>query len=102
MTLSRLTRAIRRGDRRGIDDRPLQPRLFGRREPDERALDVITLPGGEDRRRFLVLHPFRYRLEAEPACQIDEGVHEGAVVFGSAQVLDEGAVDLDHVDAEPA
>ncbi len=51
---------------------------------------------------LLVLHPFGDRLDAEPAGEIDQGLHEGAVVGGVRDVLHEGAVDLDDVDAELA
>ena len=52
--------------------------------------------------RLLVLHPFGHGLDAEPPRQIDQGLHEGAVVGGARDVLHEGAVDLDDVDAEIA
>src|SRR5437667_271126 len=68
----------------------------------ERALQVIAAPGGEDRGRRLVLHPFGHGLEPEPASQIDQRVHEGAVVLRAREVLHEGAVDLHDIDAELA
>jgi hypothetical protein len=50
----------------------------------------------------LVLHPFGGGGEAGTASKIDQRAHEGAVVLGADEVFHEGAVDLDHVDAELA
>src|SRR6185437_7645502 len=50
--------------------------------------------------RALVLHPFGDGGEAEPAREIDQGAHEGAVVLRADEIFHEGAVDLDDVDAE--
>src|SRR3569832_596952 len=73
-----------------------------RREPGQRALQVIAAPAGPQRRGFLVLHPLRDGLVAEAARQIDQRVHEGAVVGRLDDVLHEFAVDLDDVRAEPS
>ena len=51
---------------------------------------------------ILVLHPFRDRLDLQPARQIDQRLHEGAVVGRARDVLHEGAVDLDDIDTELA
>ena len=49
---------------------------------------------------FLVLHPFGDRLDLQAAAEIDQRLHEGAVVGGVGDVLHEGAVDLDDVEGE--
>ena len=78
------------------------PRPLRRREPDQRPLQIVAAPFGQHRGRRLVLHPFGDRLETEPPPQIDQRVDEGAVVLRLHEVLHEGAIDLDEVDAELA
>ena len=77
-------------------------RPFVAGQPDQRALQEIAAPARQQACRFLILHPFADGLETEPARQIDQRVHEGAVVVRLDDVLHEGAVDLDDIDAELA
>ena len=56
----------------------------------------------EDAGGFRVLDPFGDGFNAEMARQIDQRAHEEAVVGRTRDVLNEGAVDLDDVDAEAA
>src|SRR5215470_19030982 len=81
---------------------PLGPWALVGREPDQRALQVIAAPLREQGGRLLVLHPFGHGLDPEPAREIDERVDEGTVVVGALEVLHEGTVDLDQIDAELA
>ena len=79
-----------------------RPRPLDRGQPDQRALQVVAAPVRQHRGGCLVLHPFGDGLQAEPLREIDQRAHEGAVVLGAHQVLHEGAVDLEDVDAELA
>jgi hypothetical protein len=81
---------------------PARPRPLRRGEPDQAALDVVAAPVAQHHRGFLVLHPFGDRLDSEPARQIDQRLHEGAIVGRARDVLHEGAVDLHDIDAELA
>ncbi len=63
-------------------------------EPDQAALDVVAAPVAQHVGRLFVLHPFGHGLDVEAAGEVDQGVHEGAVVGGAGDVLHEGAVDL--------
>ena len=58
-----------------------RPGPLGRGKPDQRALQVVAAPVGQQLRRLLVLHPFGDGLEPEPAREIDQRLHEGAVVL---------------------
>src|SRR5262245_57525896 len=69
---------------------------------DQRALQIVATPFGKQPRAFLVLHPFGDGLQSEPPGEIDQGVHERAIVTGVRQVLHERAVDLQNVDTELA
>ena len=51
---------------------------------------------------LLVLHPFGNGGELEPFGEIDQRAHEGTIVLRADDVLHEGAVDLDDIDAELA
>ncbi|MBV8577703.1 MAG: EAL domain-containing protein, partial [Acetobacteraceae bacterium] len=77
-----------------------RPRRAGK--PDQTALDVVAAPPGKQGGRLLVLYPFGHRLDVEPPRQIDQCLHEGAVVGRARNVLHEGAVDLEDIDAELA
>src|SRR3569832_553906 len=76
-----------------------RPRAGG--ETDQRALQVIATPAGEQRSGFLALNPFGHGLVTETARQVDQRVHESAIVRRLDDVLHELAVDLDDVRAEP-
>src|SRR6478735_11396372 len=78
------------------------PWPVGRCQPDQAALDVVAAPVAQHAGGLLVLHPFGNRLDIEAAGEVDQGLDEGAVVGGTGDVLHEGAVDLDDVDAELA
>ena len=80
---------------RGRPRTALAPRPLDRGEPDQRALQVVAAPVRQQLGRGLVLHPFGDGLEPEPLGQIDQRLHEGAVVLGAHQVLHERAVDLE-------
>ena len=77
-------------------------RLVDFRAADEVALEIVDVPFAEQPARFGVLDPFRDRLDAEMARELGEGAHEEAIVERARDVLHEGAVDLDDVDAEAA
>jgi hypothetical protein len=67
-----------------------------------RALQVLAAPGFQRLGGALVLHPFGKGGEAEPPGEIDQRAHEGAIVLGADEIFNEGAVDLDDIDAELA
>src|SRR6266699_4650457 len=81
---------------------PSIPRPLRGREPDEPPLAVIAAPIAQHRCGLVILHPFRHRLDFQPARQIDQRLHEGAIVGRARDVLHEGAIDLHDIDAELA
>ena len=66
------------------------------------APGLVTAPCLQHGRRLVVLNPFRDRLDLQPARQVDQRLHEGAVIGRARDVLHEGAIDLDNIDAELA
>jgi hypothetical protein len=48
----------------------------------------------------LVLNPFRHCFDLQPSRQIDQCLHERAIVRRARDVLHECAIDLDDVDPE--
>ena len=60
------------------------PRPLRRGEPDQAALQIVAAPFAQHHGGFLVLHPFGDGLEVEPAGEIDQRAHEGAIVRRSA------------------
>ena len=66
------------------------------------ALQIVAAPRSKNGCSLLVLHPFGDGLHIQSASQIDHRAHEGTVIVGAHKLFNEGAVDLDHVDAELA
>src|SRR5919198_3723865 len=50
-----------------------------RGEPDQAALDVVAAPFAQHHGGFLVLHPFRHRLDVQAVREVDQRMHEGAI-----------------------
>src|ERR1700692_3535614 len=71
-------------------------------EPDQPPLNVVAAPVAQHHRRLVVLDPFRHSLDMYPPRQVDQRLHEGAIVRRARDVLHEGAIDFDNVDAELA
>jgi hypothetical protein len=76
--------------------------VFGRSKADQRTLQVVAIPLRQQGRRLLVLHPFSHGFQPEPARQVDQRVHKGAIIARFDDVTHEGAVNLDDVHAELA
>jgi hypothetical protein len=72
------------------------------RGADQRALQVVAAPFGQQRGGGFVLHPLRHRLQAELLGETDQHAHERLIVGRPNEVRHEPAVDLDEVDAQPA
>jgi hypothetical protein len=68
---------------------------------EEIALRVINTPFREQVRCFRLFHPFRHCRGVEMSREVEEGADEKAIVRRSRQILNEGAVDLDQIQAEP-
>ena len=80
----------------------MPPRPVRRRQPDQRALQVVTAPLGKNRCGRLVLHPFGDGLKTKAAGEVDQRMHKGAVIVGAVEILHERAIDLDEIDAKLA
>ena len=80
----------------------LVPGPLRRGEPDQSSLDVVAAPVAQKASGLVVLNPLGDRLDFEPPRQIDQRLHEGAVIGRARDVLHKGAVDLHDIDAELA
>jgi len=81
---------------------PVYPTAVARTRARSAAPDVIAAPVAQHRAGLVVLDPFRHRLISQPARQIDQRLHEGAIIGGARDVLHKGAIDLHDIDAELA
>src|SRR5579871_161040 len=60
--------------------RILPPRPLAGGKPNQVALDVVAAPVAQQRRGLFVLHPFGDGLDLEPAREVDQRLHEGAII----------------------
>jgi hypothetical protein len=69
---------------------------------EEIALHISNAGSLQELGRPLIAHPFADGDDAEILREIDQRAHEHLVLGVGGGILDERAVDLDHVDAEQA
>src|SRR4051794_13239896 len=94
----------------GVGVRPLSHGLgFGRHpralfgsEADKTALDQVAAPVLQHPGGLVILNPLGHRHEIETAGEINQRLHESAIIGRGRDVLHERAVDLDYVDTELA
>ena len=94
--------AARRGARVRQRGQPRREVGGGHRPADEVALGLVAAPGREQRPRLDGLDALRHDLQAEPAAEVDQRVHDRVVAVVAREPHDERAVDLERVDVELA
>ena len=67
---------------------------------EEIALQIFDPPRGEERCGFLILHPFRDRLDLEMTGKLQQRLHEKPVIRRAGKIFHEGAIDLQNIDGQ--